>query len=337
MCYKGKKDSMLITLFLLFIFYLYDRQLSNLDPGQSVDQFLLEQWENKEGLASNNIHSITQKPDRYLWFFTFSGLVRYGSIWVGLKEGMNRLDNGIKNIGFHFASPTFSSPPKIMVKYKLEGYDKKWTFLPPGEKRMNLYNDLAPGTYTFRVTACNSEGIWNDTETVMIFTLKSRFPKTISFKLLILLGCLALISGAVFLYKRHPLVKNGNEKVKYNNSHLNPVYVKECIKNLDYLMQVEKVYRDEHISLQSLSRKLSVTPHQLSRILNEKVKKNFPDFVNTYRVEEAKKLLREPGRSSRKILTIAFDVGFNTKVAFNIAFKKYTKMTPTEFRKIGSK
>jgi AraC-like DNA-binding protein len=98
-------------------------------------------------------------------------------------------------------------------------------------------------------------------------------------------------------------------------------------------MEIEKIYRDENISLQSLSGKLSITPHQLSRIINENLNKNFPDFINTYRVEEAKRILADPNQADRKILTIAFDVGFNTKVAFNTAFKKHTKMTPSQFRK----
>ena len=102
-------------------------------------------------------------------------------------------------------------------------------------------------------------------------------------------------------------------------------------------MEIEKVYRDENISLQSLSEKLSIAPHQLSRIINEKLNKNFPDFINTFRVKEAKKILADPRQTDRKILTIAFDVGFNTKVAFNTAFKKHTKMTPSEFRKNGRK
>ena len=97
-------------------------------------------------------------------------------------------------------------------------------------------------------------------------------------------------------------------------------------------MEVEKVYRDENISLQSLSEKLSIPLHHLSRILNEKLNKNFPDFINTYRIEEAKKFLRDPKRANQKILSIAFDVGFNTKTAFNNVFKKYTRMTPSQYR-----
>lgn len=243
---------------------------------------------------------------------------------------------GMNHIGFHFTSPTFLSPAKIKFKYKLEGHDKDWAFLAPGANRVALYEDLAPGTYVFKVTACSSDGIWNNSGDSMTFAITTCFQNSTIFKLLLLLGGLALVAAAVFLSKKyHPLARNG--KVKYKNSHLDHAYVKECIKKLEYSMEIEKIYRDENISLQSLSGKLSITPHQLSRIINEKLNKNFPDFINTYRVEEAKKILADPRQTDRKILTIAFDVGFNTKVAFNTAFKKHTNMTPSEFRKNGRK
>jgi YesN/AraC family two-component response regulator len=94
-------------------------------------------------------------------------------------------------------------------------------------------------------------------------------------------------------------------------------------------MEVEKIYRDESITLQSLAEELSIPHHQLSQLLNEKLNKSFSDFINTFRVEEAKKLLRDPKWADRKIISIAFEVGYNTKAAFYNVFKKYTNMTPS--------
>jgi AraC-like DNA-binding protein len=255
------------------------------------------------------------------------------SIPLSIKEREEKDFKEVRDSVFHFTAPTFLSPKKIKFKYKLDGYDRDWVFLPPGEKRTARYKDLAAGTYTFRVTACNSDGVWNSRGDSITFTLTPLFHETIFFRILVLFILLVLGFGGYFLYKKQWLRKIR----KYKGFSMNPIYLKECIKKLDYLMEIEKVYRDENISLQSLSGKLSITPHQLSRILNEKLNKNFPDFINTYRVEEAKKILADPKRADLKILTIAFDVGFNTKVAFNTAFKKHTKMTPSEFRKNGRK
>ena len=81
---------------------------------------------------------------------------------------------------------------------------------------------------------------------------------------------------------------------------------------------------------------LSVPQHHLSQILNEKLNQNFFDFVNNYRIQEAKKLLVSPDGGLLTILAIAEEVGFNSKSAFNNAFKKVTNTTPSEFRKNNS-
>ena len=96
---------------------------------------------------------------------------------------------------------------------------------------------------------------------------------------------------------------------------------------------MEKVYRDENISLQLLSEKSGIQPHYLSQIINEKMNKNFITLINGYRVEEAKKRLVDPRDRHLSILGIAFDVGFNSKAAFNRAFKKHAGMTPSEYKK----
>ena len=237
---------------------------------------------------------------------------------------------GVTGCTFYFTAPSFLSPGKIKFKYKLDEYDRGWIYLRGGEERKAGYRDLSPGTYTFRVTACNSDGIWNRTGNAMTFTIIPFFNETLLFKILILLVSLSLGAGLYFLYKKR--MPGKNKKYKYKRSSLNPIYMEECIKKLTYLMEVKKVFCDETLSLQSLSEKLSTTPHQLSQIINEKLKKNFSDFVNAYRIEEAKKRLTDP-KGDRKIITIAFDVGFNTKVAFNKTFKKYTNLTPSQYRK----
>ena len=106
----------------------------------------------------------------------------------------------------------------------------------------------------------------------------------------------------------------------------------EYKQQLVNLLENEKIFQDETLSLQSLAKKLLIPPYQLSQIINEKFHKNFYDLVNSYRIEEAKKQLLECGENEPTILEIAFDVGFNSKSAFNRAFKKYTKMNPTTFK-----
>jgi ligand-binding sensor domain-containing protein/AraC-like DNA-binding protein len=236
--------------------------------------------------------------------------------------------HGIIDFQFHFTAPTFLSPGKVKFRYQLQEFDGGWVFLGPGRERKAQYKDLGPGTYTFRVIACNSEGIWNQTGDSITFTLKPFFYETLLFKIIILFMLTALGAIGFYIHRKRPFKK----QEKYKDSPLNPHFAEECIRKLRHLMEVEKAYLDADISLLSLAEKLSITSRVLSQILNEKMDRNFSDFINYYRVEEAKKLLQDPRGAQKKIIALAFDVGFNTKVAFYNAFKKFTNMTPAQYR-----
>jgi AraC-like DNA-binding protein len=108
--------------------------------------------------------------------------------------------------------------------------------------------------------------------------------------------------------------------------------VEEIRKSLDYLFEVEKIYRDELLSLNSLAEKLDIPSHQLSWIINYKIGKSFFDFLNRYRVEEVKKRLTDSRDRNSTILEIAYSSGFRTKSAFNKTFKILTGKTPRDYR-----
>lgn len=98
------------------------------------------------------------------------------------------------------------------------------------------------------------------------------------------------------------------------------------------LMDKEKPYLNGALKIQDLAKLIQLTTHQLSQLLNDDLQTNFFDFVNSYRVEEAKKHLVDR-TSNFTMLAIAYEAGFNSKTAFNRAFKKHTSMTPTEYKK----
>jgi AraC-like DNA-binding protein len=100
---------------------------------------------------------------------------------------------------------------------------------------------------------------------------------------------------------------------------------------LDYILNNE-LYKDHEITLRTFSKKLSLTPHVVSQVINEQLSFNFNDFINSYRVEEAKKMLRDTEMRNYTIASIAYDCGFTTLSSFNSAFKKFTSITPSQFR-----
>ncbi len=98
-------------------------------------------------------------------------------------------------------------------------------------------------------------------------------------------------------------------------------------------MADKKPFLDAKLSLHQLAEQLTISPHTLSRIINTGYEKNFSDFVNHYRVEEFKRLLKETDATNWTLLAIAFEAGFNSKTTFNTVFKKTTGMTPDAYRK----
>lgn len=102
------------------------------------------------------------------------------------------------------------------------------------------------------------------------------------------------------------------------------------------VMQSEAPYLDGDLNLIKLAQLMEVTPHQLSYVINTGFNENFFQFINKYRIEKAKELLADNRNNNLSILGIAFESGFNSKTSFNITFKKFTDLTPSEFRKKSS-
>jgi AraC-like DNA-binding protein len=146
---------------------------------------------------------------------------------------------------------------------------------------------------------------------------------------------ITLINVSMFLSSmRYPnfyrIIDNEIKKTRYERSLLKGLDTEVIYERLTYLMGVENIYKDFDLSLEGLAQMLSMTPHQLSQFMNERLGTNFRNYVNSYRIEEAKKIL--VSESDKNILTICYDVGFNSKSTFNHCFKKFTNSTPSEFR-----
>ncbi len=130
-----------------------------------------------------------------------------------------------------------------------------------------------------------------------------------------------------------PLIEELVTENKYEKSGLSSEKANAIANKLDALMQSEKLFLNAELSLQQLADKLPVSLHHLSQVLNQIKQQNFFDYINQLRVEEFKKECFNPSKKSYSILGLALDCGFNSKAAFNTAFKKHTGITPSEFRK----
>ena len=98
-------------------------------------------------------------------------------------------------------------------------------------------------------------------------------------------------------------------------------------------MSNEKPYLTSTLTLKELAERLDLNPRILSRVINERKNQNFFDFINGYRIDDAKMILSNPAKRKMTILEVLYGVGFNSKSVFNTTFKKNTGVTPTEYRK----
>lgn len=119
---------------------------------------------------------------------------------------------------------------------------------------------------------------------------------------------------------------------KYQRNRVDDREAAELVRKLTAQMTDRKPYRDGALTLQALADAVGATPHTLSQVLNLHLRKSFFAFVNSYRTEELMAALDDPAQSHRGVLELALEVGFNSKSTLNSFFKRYTGVTPTEFR-----
>jgi len=108
--------------------------------------------------------------------------------------------------------------------------------------------------------------------------------------------------------------------------------VREKARWLKEKMQAGRLYEDPELTLASLGEKLAIHPHELSRIVNQGLNKNFNDFVNELRIREVVRKMQDPAYDHLTLLGIAYGSGFNSKSTFNRIFKETTGKSPAEYK-----
>lgn len=119
---------------------------------------------------------------------------------------------------------------------------------------------------------------------------------------------------------------------KYKNSGLKEGEGLLIAQRLQQMMTDQKLYLDPDLTLESLARKLEISRHTLSQVLNERFQKSYLEFVNEFRLAEAQTRLNDPKYKHYTIAAIAMDSGFNSLSRFNENFRKRLGMTPSAFR-----
>ncbi|MGB5820080.1 MAG: helix-turn-helix transcriptional regulator [Saonia sp.] len=166
-------------------------------------------------------------------------------------------------------------------------------------------------------------GMWLVYGLIFIQVLPYHIAGAISFSLLmVILAFMAFNQGLVF---------KGDIPIKYQNSNLSDADARKYQVLIKQAVEGRKLYLESDLTVKRLSEILDVHPKSISETINRCEGQNFTRFINTYRVDEAKKLLHDK-RTNHKIIAVAYNCGFNSLSAFNFVFKKITSYTPSEFR-----
>jgi len=163
------------------------------------------------------------------------------------------------------------------------------------------------GVITMKMTLIRVSAIFISLSHMLVYLAAQRYP-------------------FLFQFATIPSTKKG-----YSRSRLEKIDIRKLSNQLQFLMEEEKLFCDEDLTLGRLSAVLEITSHQLSQFLNEYYGKNFNAYINSYRIKEAQELLLD--ELDRSTHSIADATGFNSYTAFYTAFKKETGMSPAEYRR----
>jgi len=111
-------------------------------------------------------------------------------------------------------------------------------------------------------------------------------------------------------------------------------FSQDILNKVMEMFEVKEIYKEEGLTIRKLSEFMNMQEYKLRNIINKGLGyKNFNDLLNSYRIKKAKELLLNTNEKDLSITRIALEVGYPNAAAFNRAFKQFTGLTPSEFRK----
>ncbi len=167
----------------------------------------------------------------------------------------------------------------------------------------------------------------------LIMALVGSYPVYVDYIHLFLMALMIHVLG-YFVINQPVLFMDSLKPIgeaKYGRSSLPKELSSKYIKDLYQYFASEKPYLREDLSLAEVAKGSGLSKHHLSLILNKELGATFYEFINRYRVDEAKVLMRKGNGESVKLIDIGFQAGFGNKVSFYRAFKKFEGVSPSDY------
>lgn len=137
--------------------------------------------------------------------------------------------------------------------------------------------------------------------------------------------------GLQLVFRKRQDFNAHSAREKYKSKKITDHEANQLYTKLNHYIQLEERFTNPNLKLADLASALNVLPHTLSQLLNDNYGKSFPQFVNEYRIEAAKKSLAQ--KTNLTLESIGYDCGFNSKSTFYSTFKKITGLTPAAYQK----
>lgn len=242
-------------------------------------------------------------------------------------------DSKLNNITFRLASKGCSNISAAALEYILEGYDVDW-ITSVGKTEISYFN-LPPGKYMFKVRKRLDNA--SMVAVPIVIDEKSRIWLWGTLGIVLLL----FIYGVKIYIKKVKLrmqekMKNveedsKEEKTVIKNLKISDAEAQNIVSRIKEYMENEKPYLDLDLKQSDVASAIGYSPQLLSQIFNQYLEIGYYDYVNTYRVDEFKRLVKEGYCGKYTLMTLAEMCGFKSQTSFFRTFKKFTGVTPNEY------
>lgn len=145
-----------------------------------------------------------------------------------------------------------------------------------------------------------------------------------------------ILINALFTYSvvyAHQLLATKPEAIETLKEKVDEKVSSDAIQKVQTGMEVQKLYLKHNLNIEEFSKRIDLPIKDVSAVINKHYGTNFFEFMNKYRVEEAKRLLLDKNCAEMTVLDILLQAGFNSKSAFHRFFNRLVGVSPTEFRK----
>lgn len=262
----------------------------------------------------------------------------------GLDAIMRRslsLPRGTSSLTVLLSDLSFTDPAYMRYEYLLEGHDNDYQQLNGVSEC--TWHHLKPGSYTLHIRLPQ--------QPQSEYTMHIRVPHTLETTLIVIITILSLVivfGIGVEIRRRknrqqtsthHGEAETNSQDdrlshEKYRTANIPASELKQLKKQLEHMMEDERLYLQSELKLSDIANRLNTSPYTLSYLFNQYMDTSFYDYINNYRVETFKQYVKRGESEKYTLDTLATRCGYNSRASFFRNFKKATGMTPNEYIKV---